>query len=88
MIVGHLSFQAKPQLFGIPYKTLDWEWRTITFLSHRTHGGVIAGNSHCSLPTKGLCSKISLCDVVIKDEAHIPMRTMWELLTSRGQEAC
>lgn len=59
----------------------------LAFLSHRTHGGVIAGNSHCPLPMKGLCSKTSLCDIVIEDKAHIPMKTMWELLTSRGQVA-
>lgn len=29
----------------------------------------------------------SLCELVIKDEAYIPMKTMWELLTGRGQVA-
>lgn len=70
----------KPELFGIPYKIfLSGDWRPLAFLFHLTPDGIIVQTDSSLHFMKELYSKSSFCEIVIKVEAHIPMKITWEL---------
>lgn len=78
MVEYILSLQGKPELLA-SQDLFRLGLENFSFFCQRTHDEVIVRNSHCPQPMKGLCSKTSLCEIVIKDEAHTSMKTMWEL---------